>query len=354
MIAPNFLPLLALAGLVAAHAEKPLSPHEHARRQLETRDRHFRARRCLNHISEFTAKRKAKRSLAKRGLLHQYDSTTTLDLPPPHHTGLPPDFNCVTAPETLEGPYYINNEMVRYDLTESQGGVELFLDIGALDINTCEPLENVFVELWSANATGIYSSYQLDVPDSPDDQVPLIRNETYLRGGLSTDKNGIVELKTIYPGFYWPRAPHIHVMMHSNWEMSSNGTVISHSGNVVHVGQIYFEESWNDKVYAIFPYNASKNDRILNDDDWVLQDQLKIQPEGYSAFVELELVGEQVKDGLVGYMTLGVDTTASYPIKNTNYYNSSTDAEVDDATKPMQQSIDPEAFFAVQMDGELL
>ncbi|KAK7451806.1 hypothetical protein VKT23_012485 [Stygiomarasmius scandens] len=247
--------------------------------------------------------------------------------------------------------------MVRYDLTENQGGVELFLDIGALDIDTCEPLENVFVELWSANATGIYSSYPVEITEIPEEQVPLVRNETYLRGGLSTDKNGIVELKTIYPGFYWPRAPHVHVMMHLNWEMSSNGvkrTVISHSGSVVHVGQIYFEESWNDKVYALSPYNINKNDRIRNDNDWILQDQLKIQPEGYSAFVELELVGEKIEDGLVGYMTLGVDTAASYLIENTNYLNSSTDAEFDDSTKPMQESIDTEAFLAVQVDGELL
>lgn len=57
-------------------------------------------------------------------------------------------------------------------------GVTLILDIGVIDINTCEPLSDAFVELWagtfcariyqsamlmdthaSANATGVYSSY---------------------------------------------------------------------------------------------------------------------------------------------------------------------------------------------------
>lgn len=30
-------------------------------------------------------------------------------------------YTCVTAPDVTEGPYYINNEKIRYDLSESQG-----------------------------------------------------------------------------------------------------------------------------------------------------------------------------------------------------------------------------------------
>jgi protocatechuate 3,4-dioxygenase beta subunit len=57
-------------------------------------------------------------------------------------------------------------QLARYDLTESQtyvlipsqyarlifilhSGVELILDIGVLDISTCKPLKNVFVEIWA-------------------------------------------------------------------------------------------------------------------------------------------------------------------------------------------------------------
>lgn len=29
-------------------------------------------------------------------------------------------FTCVTAPEVTEGPFYINNEMIRQDLTEGE------------------------------------------------------------------------------------------------------------------------------------------------------------------------------------------------------------------------------------------
>ncbi len=51
----------------------------------------------------------------------------------------------------------------------------------------------------------------------------LERNETFGRGGYPTDLNGIVELTTIYPGFYEGRAPHIHTMVHLNWSESDNG-----------------------------------------------------------------------------------------------------------------------------------
>lgn len=37
-------------------------------------------------------------------------------------------FTCITAPEVTEGPYYINNELVRQDLTETQTYVPAFSD----------------------------------------------------------------------------------------------------------------------------------------------------------------------------------------------------------------------------------
>jgi protocatechuate 3,4-dioxygenase beta subunit len=51
----------------------------------------------------------------------------------------------------------------------------------------------------------------------------LARNETFLRGGLPTNDFGIVELVTIYPGFYAGRTAHIHAMFHTHWVKSKNG-----------------------------------------------------------------------------------------------------------------------------------
>jgi hypothetical protein len=141
------------------------------------------------------------------------------------------------------------------------------LDIGVLDTITCQPLENVFVELWSgtftslsfllmssfplkqycfmsylANATGIYGGYDIILFDVPPGgrpsrfpglpgnnppfaggNPPLSRNESFLRGGWQTDENGMVELTTIFPGYYPDRAPHIHTIVHKDWKMNPNG-----------------------------------------------------------------------------------------------------------------------------------
>jgi hypothetical protein len=61
----------------------------------------------------------------------------------------------------------------------------------------------------------------------PGGTTPLVRNETFLRGGLPTDANGIVELVTLYPGYYQGRTIHIHTMFHVGYETAENGYVSS-------------------------------------------------------------------------------------------------------------------------------
>ncbi|KAF8321928.1 Intradiol ring-cleavage dioxygenase, partial [Cantharellus anzutake] len=61
---------------------------------------------------------------------------------------------CVMTPEVTEGPYFVMNELVRQNVRENQRGVPLPLDIGVIDITSCKPLPNAFVEIWHANATG--------------------------------------------------------------------------------------------------------------------------------------------------------------------------------------------------------
>ena len=67
-----------------------------------------------------------------------------------------------------------------------------------------------------ANATGYYGGYY-----SPS----FNETETWLRGGWYTDENGIVEITTVYPGYYDGRTPHVHIMVHKDWNKSDNGSV---------------------------------------------------------------------------------------------------------------------------------
>lgn len=59
----------------------------------------------------------------------------------------------MTAPEVTEGPYYVANELLRTDLRETQSGVDLLLDIGIMDVSTCQPLEQALVEIWACNVS---------------------------------------------------------------------------------------------------------------------------------------------------------------------------------------------------------
>ena len=67
----------------------------------------------------------------------------------------------------------------------------------------------------------------------------------FLRGVQLTDRNGIVEFETLYPGWYYGRALHIHGRVHVGGaaaEGKYNG------GHVAHTGQFYFPEDLTDQV----------------------------------------------------------------------------------------------------------
>lgn len=65
--------------------------------------------------------------------------------------------SCILAPEVTDGPYYVNGEYVRKDVKEGQAGVDLYLEVQYVDIETCEPVPDLYVDVWNCNSTGVYS-----------------------------------------------------------------------------------------------------------------------------------------------------------------------------------------------------
>lgn len=65
---------------------------------------------------------------------------------------------CVLAPVITDGPYYVWGELIRQNVVEDQysSGVPMYLEVQYIDINTCQPLEGLYVDVWNANATGVY------------------------------------------------------------------------------------------------------------------------------------------------------------------------------------------------------
>ena len=138
--------------------------------------------------------------------------------------------SCVLTPEQTEGPYYIPNERVRREITEGKRGRPLLLRLTVVDASTCKPIKGAAVDIWHADALGVYSGFGRGSG-----------NRTFLRGIQRTGANGLARFRSIYPGWYPGRTVHIHVKVHVG-------------GNVVHTGQLYFPDSVTDRVFRGTPY----------------------------------------------------------------------------------------------------
>ena len=131
--------------------------------------------------------------------------------------GLP---QCRISTAAVEGPYFIDQRILRSDVRENQPGVPLELELHVVNANaSCRPIKGALVSIWHCNAQGEYSGYLFNDPNKfPTlDTVNELGHveerdaERWLRGAQTTDADGKVTFQTIVPGWYTPRAAHIHV-----------------------------------------------------------------------------------------------------------------------------------------------
>jgi protocatechuate 3,4-dioxygenase beta subunit len=196
-----------LASSVLAH------PGHHA--GLSGSDLQSRAsinKRCASAAASMNAKRYAKRNLQrKRDLEARSNTTYTITTEAPYYEVIQND-TCVLTPEVTEGPYvWPRSQTLRQDMTEGQAGVPMWLDVGVIDIETCEPLEKALVDFWHCNATGSYSSFtklspntafetllnDMNITDFEIGVTDLHTDDTtFLRGMWPTDSEGMMEMKT--------------------------------------------------------------------------------------------------------------------------------------------------------------
>lgn len=187
----------------------------------------------------------------------------------------------VEIPQETAGPYPGDGSngpnvleatgVVRQDITSSFGtstgtaqGVPLTVTLTLLDnANGCTPLAGAAVYAWHCDREGRYSMY-----DSG------LQNENYLRGVQEADANGQVTFKTVYPGAYSGRWPHIHFEV---FESMSNATA---AGQVLAVSQIALTEAACKEVYASAGYESSaqnfprtrlKSDNVFGNDGGIYQ-----------------------------------------------------------------------------------
>lgn len=161
---------------------------------------------------------------------------------------------CVLTPESVEGPFYFDPALVRSDITEGRAGAALELRLTLLDAADCKPVPGARLDVWHCDAVGEYSGF--DQTAASDRRSG--KRATFLRGTQFSGADGVAAFRTIYPGWYPGRTPHIHLKAFLN-------------RNEVLTTQVYFPDALTDRVYAsVAAYRRKSKRDTTNATDGIL------------------------------------------------------------------------------------
>ena len=123
-------------------------------------------------------------------------------------------------------------------------GAKLDLTIRLVDVRrACAPLAGHIVYVWSCDAQGKYSLYE-------------IADRNYLRGAGVTDATGAVTLTTIFPGCYAGRWPHVHFEV-----FASPDKALSGKGSLL-TSQLAFPADACEALYKVGGSYAGSNKNL--------------------------------------------------------------------------------------------
>jgi len=209
---------------------------------------------------------------------------------------------CVLNSSVTEGPYYLEDQLFRKDITEGKKGVPLTVKLTVRDqTEDCGPVVGAAVEIWHCDAWGYYSGYTTTSPGgtsvpAESEDTSGADDKTFLRGFQTTNADGIVEFTTIYPGWYTPRTTHIHVKVHTGGAQADN---TYEGGKVNWTGQLFFDDKYGDEVYKVTPYSQHVGTFTKLDDDMVYG--------GGGAKDGLMTLTGDISKGFTGTLTVGID-----------------------------------------------
>ena len=192
-----------------------------------------------------------------------------------------PDFaraaECLLTSTQVDGPYHIPGAEDRRDVRSGLPGTALMLRIKVVDAGGCQPIRGVPTEIWSCDAQGNYSGHPDVDPNVPprfggargrargDGTAAALQGQRggrreptgprrFLRGSQTANDLGEVEFLTIYPGWYNPRAVHVHVKVHLG-------------GHELLTTQLYFPDELTDTIHQTDAYASRYPTPVRNADD---------------------------------------------------------------------------------------
>jgi len=182
---------------------------------------------------------------------------------------------CRVWPEQMEGPYYRSDPPTRRDIVEDRDGVLLALGLRLVDADGA-PVGEAAVDVWHCDALGRYSGFPPPDPTGTtadeEARAEYVPDRMFLRGRQHTDDAGMVELRTIYPGWYPGRTVHVHLLVRA--------------GDEVFTSQLYFPDAVSDHVLAGAPYRERPGRDTTNETDEILPTG------GETAFLDVVAAGD--------------------------------------------------------------
>lgn len=194
-------------------------------------------------------------------------AATASATPSPFATATAAPIACVITPALTEGPYFVDERLMRTDITTDPGtgevseGVPLSLTVTVANVTNggCTPVTGAAFDIWHCDAQGEYSDIANGAGQGN------TSGKKYLRGYQLTDDNGQVTFQTIFPGWYSGRAVHIHFKVRTDPDSSSGHEFTS---------QFFFNEDIVDAVMAQSPYSAKASPDVRNATDNIYTDAM--------------------------------------------------------------------------------
>lgn len=151
---------------------------------------------------------------------------------------------CLLTPSAAQGPFYLDLNHVRQDITQGLPGLPVILVFKVVDAN-CAPVESAYVDVWHTDAEGRYSGFASEGTEG----------ETFMRGAQISGPEGLVFFQTVFPGWYPVRTAHIHVKVYLGDDQALTT-------------QTYFPDFLSAAVYDLVPpYDAKGPAPVTNQND---------------------------------------------------------------------------------------